>query len=319
MKVKIPAGFTQFTATTVILTRIGNYLTQAWDDPSRHSRDIDVWYKIEPEGLSINDNGIMLNANITTAGDPGPGVCAVDGPSSRNASRAAWKLNPYAHFKIKSRTTDSSGPDRVGTCKIGPYIEVGGYLNGKRLKDEDVKNFCKEPEVMCDTSPRYRTHYGGCILGKGNRFITYYEKSVKHGEVAGHIKSAFANTNKVIPGDFLEYIVSGVRGRGAPLHRIWDEDNNPLYAENTREKDRACALITRPAGYQCDEHPFASAYEGAGRDYAGKLTANISYKYVSQPHNGSAGTSLRWFYQRYRLLEEDPFWVLISPGAEPTS
>ncbi|SDI09970.1 Deoxyribonuclease NucA/NucB [Sinosporangium album] len=319
VKKRIPMGFTQFTATTMILARIGNYLAQALDDPNRHSRDIDVWYKIEPEGVSINDNDIMLNANITTAGNPGPSVCAVDGPSSRRASRADWKSNPYAHFKIKSSTAASSGPDLVGTCKIAPYIAVGGYLQGRLLKDEDVKNFYKEPEVMCDTSPRYRTHYGGCILAKGNRFITYYERSVKHGEVARHIKSAFANTSKVIPGDFLEYIVSGAAGRGAPLHRIWDENGNPLFRENTREKDRACAQLARPAGYQCDEYPFASAYEGAGRNGAGTLTANISYKYLPQPHNGSAGTALRWFYERHRILEEDPFWVLISPGPGPAS
>jgi hypothetical protein len=51
---------------------------------------------------------------------------------------------------------------------------------------------------------------------------------------------------------------------------------------------------------------------------AGTLTANISYKYLSLPHNGSAGTALRLFYQRYRLLEEDPFWIFIFPGAGPT-
>ncbi|MEV0593163.1 LamG-like jellyroll fold domain-containing protein [Nonomuraea cavernae] len=319
VKTKIPMGFTQFTATTVILTRIGNYLAVAWDNPARHARDIDVWYKIEPEGVRVNDNAIMLNANIRTAGDPGPGVCAVDGPSSRKASRADWESNPYAHFKIKSSTAASTAPDMVGTCKIAPYIEVSGYLNGKLLKDEDVKNFHKEPEVMCDTSPRYRAHYGGCILARGNRFLTYYENSVKHGEVARHIKSAFANTSKVIPGDYVEYLVSGVAGRGAPLHRIWEEDDNDHYETNVTEKDKACKLLTRPAGYQCDEYPFASAYEGAGRNKAGTLTANVSYKYLSASHNGSAGTALRLFYQRYRLLEEDPFWILISPGAGPSS
>ncbi|MET8337610.1 hypothetical protein ABZV14_32310 [Streptosporangium canum] len=319
MKKKIPVGFTQFTATTVILTRIGNYLAQAVDDLSRHSRDIDVWYKIEPEGVSINDNDIMLNANTTTAGDPGPGVCAVDGHSSRKASRAAWKSNPYAHFKIKSSTAASDGPDKVGTCKIAPYIEVGGYLNGKLLKDEDVKNFHKEPEVICDTSPKYRDNYGGCILAKGNRFLTYYEKSVNHGEVARHIKSAFANTSKVIPGDYLEYIARGVAGRGAPLHRIWEEKGDRRYRENVNAKTRACALLAAAAGQQCDAYPFAIVYEGAGRNDAGTFTANISYKYLTQSHNSRAGTALRWFYQRYRLFEEDPFWILISPGAEPTS
>ncbi|GAA1008331.1 hypothetical protein Aple_070290 [Acrocarpospora pleiomorpha] len=115
--------------------------------------------------------------------------------------------------------------------------------------------------------------------------------------------------------DYLSYIVSGHAGRGAPLHRIWarEEQDSPL----AREKNRACALLTKLAGY--DKYPFASAYEGAGRNDAGELTANTSYKYVPQHDNGRAGTALRWFCQRYRVLIEDPFWVLISPGPEPTS
>ncbi|MBF8186284.1 hypothetical protein ITP53_11100 [Nonomuraea sp. K274] len=115
----------------------------------------------------------------------------------------------------------------------------------------------------------------------------------------------------MIPGNYLEYIVNGDEGKGAPLHRIWDENQdgtpNPLYSANVSAKDRACALLHRPTGYQCDEYPFASSYEGAGRNASGTLTANVSYKYVPQPHNGSAGTSLRWFWQKYRLLEKDPF------------
>ncbi|HEX4814955.1 MAG TPA: LamG-like jellyroll fold domain-containing protein [Nonomuraea sp.] len=319
VKTKIPVGFTQFTATTMILTRIGNYLAQALDDYSRHSRDIDVWYKIEPWGVSINDNSITLNANITTAGHPSPGVCAVDGASSRKALRADWKSSPYAHFKIKSSTAASSGFHNQGTCRIGTHIEVGGYLNGKLLSDEDVEHFVTEPEVMCDTSPRYTDHRGGCVLGRGNRFLTYYENSTTHGEVARHIKSAFANTSKVIPGNYLEYIANGDEGKRAPLHRIWDKNPdgtvNKLYSDNVKAKDRACAVLTRPnATDQCDEYPFASSYEGAGRNASGTLTANVSYKYVSQPHNSSAGTSLRWFWQKYRLFEKDPFWIFISPG-----
>jgi hypothetical protein len=317
-KVWMPAGFTQFTATTMILTRVGNYLAQALDDYSRHSRDIDVWYKIEPEGPSINDNSITLNANITTTGRPSPGVCAVDGASSRTALRAGWKSNPYAHFKIKSSTAASSGYHNEGTCRIGTYIEVGGYLNGKLLRDEDVENFVTEPEVMCDTSPRYADHRGGCVLGRGNRFLTYYENSVKHGEVARHIKKAFANTSKVIPGNYLEHIVNGDAGKRAPLSRIWDElpngTTNPLYRENIRAKDKACVLLHRPTDYQCDEYPFASSLQGGGRDASGTLTANVSYEYVSPTHNTSAGNSLRWFWQKFRLLEKDPFWILISPG-----
>ncbi|WP_417553883.1 NucA/NucB deoxyribonuclease domain-containing protein [Microbispora sp. NBC_01189] len=54
----------------------------------------------------------------------------------------------------------------------------------------------------------------------------------------------------------------------------------------------------------CDEFPFASTYQGASR-------AGISYSVdlIDVKDNCTSGSRLGAWYQRNRILDDDPFWV----------
>ncbi|WP_435867132.1 NucA/NucB deoxyribonuclease domain-containing protein [Streptosporangium canum] len=94
-----------------------------------------------------------------------------------------------------------------------------------------------------------------------------------------------------------------------PLTRATDWTNAPVNNEN--ERDRICPLVwksTELAGKQCDEYPFHSTHEGP---YCAWLN-NYFLRPVDPSQNGSHGADLGVFYNRYRILENDPFWVWVK-------
>ncbi len=79
-------------------------------------------------------------------------------------------------------------------------------------------------------------------------------------------------------------------------------DNDSLQRRN---HDQACKDIEspRPTGYQCDEYPFASTYQGG---------AGASASLVPKLENRRQGGQLSDFYQRYNLTNGSQFVVGID-------
>ncbi|MGW0595408.1 NucA/NucB deoxyribonuclease domain-containing protein [Streptosporangium sp. NPDC002607] len=57
---------------------------------------------------------------------------------------------------------------------------------------------------------------------------------------------------------------------------------------------------------QCDEYPFASTLEGAG-----KKDGNYSIQAIPKQHNLDHGAALDSFYADYRVVPGNQFWVKI--------
>lgn len=110
----------------------------------------------------------------------------------------------------------------------------------------------------------------------------------------------------MIPGGTL----SGLQ----PLHRNW-ANYDAAAAETARlnlnAKNTACRGLTRPADtYQCDEFPFASTREGAG-----KGDGNFSVRYVPGVENEQAGRELGTWYGTDRILHGDAYMIYThGPG-----
>jgi hypothetical protein len=105
----------------------------------------------------------------------------------------------------------------------------------------------------------------------------------------------------VIPLTFLD------AGTKTPDGRNWK-------GTNSTAKTRECARLVREqeivtTGKQCDEYPFASSYEGAGRN-----DWNFSIRYVPTLQNKAHGNYLKAFQARYRLVDGDQFYVRIVNG-----
>ncbi|MFD7643452.1 hypothetical protein ACFV4P_22675 [Kitasatospora sp. NPDC059795] len=71
----------------------------------------------------------------------------------------------------------------------------------------------------------------------------------------------------------------------------------------------ACAPLPHADTEECDEFPFASTWEGAGRG-----DQNYSVLYVGGTQNGQAGTALGSWYGSDRILHNDAFGVRITPS-----
>ena len=68
-------------------------------------------------------------------------------------------------------------------------------------------------------------------------------------------------------------------------------------------------------GYQCDEYPPASTYEGSltQERYSDPPTKGMfSVLPVLGPDNGSAGGKLGSFYKKFRMLDQAEFWIVID-------
>jgi hypothetical protein len=120
--------------------------------------------------------------------------------------------------------------------------------------------------------------------------------------------------------------LSGLPGRlttGTYLTRLTDT------TLATRNGTKACpASLPRPTGYQCDEYPFRSTYEGAytsGATQARSLPwckmpdpqrtgpSGWSRCFIPSGENSSAGGTTGAFYRAERMLAHDPFQIGYLP------
>lgn len=115
---------------------------------------------------------------------------------------------------------------------------------------------------------------------------------------------------------------SGLPGAVTPLHRTTD----PWV--NSQNRATACpGSMTRPPGMSCDEYPFASTYEGAFLSgggprtfpYCGVLLVSqstgpngYSVCMIEAGQNSGAGTQLGAMYRNNRVIDGDPFRVVIT-------
>ncbi|MFJ1975324.1 hypothetical protein ACIO93_42665, partial [Streptomyces sp. NPDC087903] len=136
--------------------------------------------------------------------------------------------------------------------------------------------------------------------------LTYSAKpGAEERAVAQHIKTAFTK-----PEDTKPYMsAKKVPGQTAkdPLHRT---------VNKTRKEDNRKAAVKQcrrywGAGYthggtrECDEYPFATAYEGAAEpDYdADAKKFNFSVKPIAEDDNGAGGSILLSFYAKNRIID----------------
>lgn len=211
-------------------------------------------------------------------------------------------------------------PISVGaTASFEAYYELSP-VPGQRLTSSTWYNFAVRvpqglttwhgfdmPHVRCDAelSP------AGCVFSFAIPNM-WYSMTGSYSEFASHVQQAQA---------------SGLPGaeRIRPLHRLRD----PALIRANRAV--ACpAHYDRPPGNSCDEYPFASTYEGAALSQGGPRTfpgcsvsladppstvANgYSVSMIDAIQNSGAGAAMNaQLYQRYRVLDGDPFTVEIRP------
>jgi hypothetical protein len=149
------------------------------------------------------------------------------------------------------------------------------------------------------------------------------------GCVFGNIPGVLGFSQTTVP-NFVQHVygaqVSGLPGRldtGTYLTRLTD---GTLSNQNGA---KACpASLPRPTGYQCDEYPFRSTYEGASTSGATQARSlpwcqmpdpqrtgpsGWSRCFIPSGENSSSGGTTGAFYRAQRMLAHDPFEIGYLP------
>ncbi|WP_405849118.1 NucA/NucB deoxyribonuclease domain-containing protein [Streptomyces sp. NBC_01518] len=140
----------------------------------------------------------------------------------------------------------------------------------------------------------------------------YSVTSTRNGAVAQHVKDAQTIPNSTYPpkSDGSAKTIPGAVGSGVPLTRLmstWDAAAIAQYSANRNKVTSTCANLSHNTGEECDEYPFASTWEGAGKN-----DGNFSVRYVDGTQNGNAGTDLNNWYIADRILHKDKFYVYVN-------
>ncbi|TQS07023.1 NucA/NucB deoxyribonuclease domain-containing protein, partial [Microbispora hainanensis] len=91
-----------------------------------------------------------------------------------------------------------------------------------------------------------------------------------------------------------------------PWHLTYVNYCKYYFGEKYANPDKVAYGVPQKKSVACDEYPFASTEQGAG-----KRDGNYSIQAVSNDHNDAHGAALDKFYADYRVVPGSQFWVKI--------
>ncbi|MGW2081187.1 NucA/NucB deoxyribonuclease domain-containing protein [Streptomyces sp. NPDC001939] len=256
------------------------------------------------EDIGLTDVvGSGLRVGFATGGyngsDGSNPACNSTGDSP--SGRIAWTLGRTAVFYVSSAQSDGYGRDAVSRCAV----KQSGSMDGVLWADIFTTG------VRMDNAS-YLGSNGAGIFDRVVPIMQEYSLgSPRNAAVAEHVLFAQTSPNATYPppdpGNVKD--IPGSLASGKPLSRLmstWDATAASRYAKNRTVVQSACSNLTHEADEECDEYPFASTWEGAG-----KLDGNYSVRYVDDWQNGYAGNDLQSWYTGDRILHKDLFYVNI--------
>ncbi|USK34086.1 hypothetical protein LIT25_01175 [Bacillus sp. F19] len=222
-----------------------------------------------------------------------------DSPDSRTL--AQWKSNEDGAtlFDSDPPPITAGNKDQISYMDLWPRITIDPP--GKKypeLAEDGPKEKVRmdSADYMFVFNPQFFPKEGAVFANVQPVF--YYDMNKPYFSV---MKDAFQHHKDALtsPGS----LIPGIEGR-PPLTRLYSKYDPAQYAANRKAKDAACAKLSKPEGYECDEFPFASTYEGAG---AGD--GRFSVRYISRAANNTHGRWLAAWYAYDRILHNDKFFI----------
>lgn len=202
-------------------------------------------------------------------------------------------VGEVAPENARGKRANTSTMWRFGFTNVNP-VSTTGILTGKMLR------------ARCDTE-HSDIAGSGCVVPEHVPSIRYsltgpWPAYARHVQLAQRSK------------------LEGTPPTG-PLTRTADS------ARRRANQRAACpASLKRPKGYDCDEYPLASTYQGAKSGGAARVFPGCKMKerrgegphgysrcFIPASHNRGAGAALRHFYEGNRVHDGDQFYVRITP------
>ncbi|WP_449349597.1 NucA/NucB deoxyribonuclease domain-containing protein [Streptomyces shaanxiensis] len=227
-------------------------------------------------------------------------ACNVDGNSPQ--TRPEWAAGSKAVFVITSAAADGYSRDSVSRCGIAGWSR------------SDIPQWANMSQqgVRMDSASYLGSNGAGIFDRVVPIMQDYSVTSTRNGAVAQHVRDAQSNPNSTYPPrpDGGAKVIPGAVSSGVPLTRLmstWDAAATARYNANRSKVTSTCASLSHNANEECDEYPFASTWQGAG-----KGDGNFSVRYVDGTQNGNAGTDLNNWYIADRTLHNDKFYVYVK-------
>jgi hypothetical protein len=260
------------------------------------------------EGIP-GDTGWWENADISVdllcnGTSNNPDCIGDQGPTTRSVSE--WRENPRATEAFTSNEPPPTleNVERVSYMDIRPKVT----LNPPGLfQPRSTEGFTQK--VRADSAD-YMLRKKAAIFAEATP-VFYYQESDPYFDIMDpafeHHKQAMTDPQKTFPPREGKKIP----GQSAPLTRLYPQLDPVQAGRNKYTKDIACADLRktlpedpRQKGEQCDEFPFASTYEGAG-----KGDGNFSVRYIPGDANNAHGRWLNAWYSYDRILHKDQFYI----------
>ncbi|MGG0413633.1 NucA/NucB deoxyribonuclease domain-containing protein [Peribacillus simplex] len=239
--------------------------------------------------VSIKCDGISENRDCL--GD--------DSPTTRTL--AQWRSNDDGStiFDSDPPPITAGNKDQVSFMDLWPRVTIDPPGNKYPPLTEDgpkEKIRMDSADYMFVFNPNFYPKEGAIFANVQPVF--YYDMNNSYfnimTEAFQHHKDALTSPGSLIPG---------IQGR-PPLTRLYSKYDSVQYNANRKAKDAACSKLSKPEGYECDEFPFASTYEGAG---AGD--GRFSVRYIPRAANNTHGRWLAAWYAYDRILHKDQFYI----------
>ncbi|MBE8520433.1 hypothetical protein ILP97_23580 [Amycolatopsis sp. H6(2020)] len=228
-----------------------------------------------------------FQTTITTAclTDPGCDPTQSIGDTPENASffmSAGATFNGHYH---QVATTMVNNEARILDGTLGNLVTFSSASKTVVNNDASYNDLAGRCDIRLGSSVR-----AGCINQMGWAFIVYDEKrypAVK--EVAAHVFDSIRN----LPSHWGS-------PDGAQLNRTTEQ--------TWIDRNRRVMCGTFPSGIDtCDEYPLASSRQGG----TGAAPDNRSIRGVPKAANDSQGGQNTTYYNFYRILDGDPFYVQV--------
>ena len=254
--------------------------------------------------------GAPITVSMSCAPTPGYGTaCESTYPTEDTRTISEWETTAMqsAYFEWSTPATDGVDADMFSRYDFSTKVALRGGAGGSLTYGAGV--------FRCDNAAVFAAQGipPGCVfMTAAERFERLSLTDPEVTQAANHVNTAIWHPELTIPpADYK--VIPGGDSTGIPLTR--QTDRRAINA-NRRRSRGACMKYdsnykqnrnSKTNPLDCDEFPFASTHEGAASG------GDFSVRGISRPDNQAAGRRLGDWYNTFRVLDGQSFFVGVRP------
>ncbi|MGI5506349.1 NucA/NucB deoxyribonuclease domain-containing protein [Lentzea sp. CA-135723] len=276
------------------------------------SRRVDYVTSIENLALASQLNHELTWLTVNYDSCSGMADIACSGPRERTGASNDWYTNP----RMDTFTVTSPDGTGTGTFKFVTHTMRLNFI----VEYRDGRTHPYDEWATAVAHVRFDN--AGPSLGNGKHKGTVFTDHVPTLNLpltgaaidaeARHVDDAQNHPERTFPSR----VGKVAPGKTTPLHRLMDSSE---IDKNHTASVNICRNIWGPeytsGGQDCDEYPFKSTYEGSWKSTGNQpFQWNGSARPIDAGDNQRGGTKLANFYGENRILDNDPFYVRVTPS-----